>query len=199
MGDKENERKRRARVLSVPVRKAVVISHGLRDRVVGLSSRDRKTVNPDMDKFVRSARELLGVNSDYGFNREDMRRTTMAFELAPLRIIFELRSRTVQFGRIGTWMLFLRDMGDNTVRVYSPREGVKGLRIQAGVHTLYNFMFNDDNDAQFEKSAVLNPPPESAYEIPEEPLLRLGAIQKTSADCGPLCLYAARFARRRQS
>ncbi len=33
------------------------------------------------------------------------------------------------------------------------------------------------------------------YLLPEEPLERLGPIQRTTADCGPLAVFAARVAR----
>lgn len=169
------------------------------------------------EDFVRTVREVLGVDQSYGFTPEDLQRIVQNSNLAPIRVVFELRGRKQDGAEIGTWMLYLRRLSANTISVYSPREGVKVLKFADGVHKFRDFMFNDQKEAQWgppttgklgvtsgkvtitstTRRELLNPPSEETYEIPEGPLLKLGSTQTTEADCGPLCLYAAKVARGR--
>lgn len=167
--------------------------------------------------FVVKYREFANLTPTYGFMARDLRRMSQVARIAPVRFVYELRTRTAKENR-GHWMLYLREVSPEQLRVYDPTVGVKDLTKQEGVHSFQDSMFNNPaSEAKWGperieagtgitvgkitigntiKRDLLNAPAEAAYQIDETLVERLGKLQRNAYDCGPLCVYAAMVARK---
>lgn len=207
MSDLENQPK----VISVSGshNKPKVLSvSGERPKVIWTSVIGGPSAN-DAAAFAARYREYRGFGPAYGFNRPDLERMAQAVRIAPVRFIFEVRQKTLD-GDIGHWMLALRALSPNELRVYDPEVGVRNLVTKEGAHSTLDVMFNDPSEAKWgpekiteqrEKVTVihrdlLNPASEAEYQLNEDPLVKLGKLQRNPYDCGPLCVYAALVARK---
>lgn len=134
----------------------------------------------ESQKFIREIRQQLGVPND-GFYGRHLYEGVNALGIKPVGIAF--------LGALSHWNLVMYTEGGETSRVFDPQVGLQEIRT-----SLITSVYLTDiagNQRRTEDPRELF---RTNYEIPEYRLQGIGRVQIEPADCGPLCLWAAKRA-----
>ena len=144
----------------------------------------------DPQGFAYRCREIIEhPETDYGFVTEDIQKLASQIGLAPVAVF--------HLGTSEHWVLVTSSDGEN-LRVYDPVTGMRDISKSEVAKGNVTYCRGEDSDNLYMKlksdsarnniGVLLN----DEYSLPEEPLLKMGAIQRgSSADCGPNALYGA--------
>lgn len=139
--------------------------------------------NPDIQvqalDFARTCSDFLGVSYNARLSNLHLQRLAEHFDLTP-----------VAFTCIDNdhWTLVVGKT-DQGVEVYNPLEGLQRLKIQDVARIWY---FTGNHRWQRVPQYFVT----HSYQLPRERLQELGILQPDdSGPCGPLCIYAAKYAK----
>lgn len=176
MTDKEKDNRPKAIVTGVT-------NLASRARVIGVELSPQELARRAAE-FSRKCREYIGVDAQHGFGFEELQRCADRFGTIPTALIL------IRGGHSGanTWTLLVEDHynRDKKIDLYSPVGGLVSPPLSGKDHQLFYFPGDGRSILDWQRFQAENP----HYQLQAEPLQRLGPIQTTPADCGPLCLFA---------
>ncbi len=127
--------------------------------------------------FVQSCRRILGSKKTRTYEN-DLQQLAEHFNLTPIAFI----------NKDDHWLL-VRTKTEKGIEVYDPLEGLRELELTSLRKILY--FIEKGKKAKTPEYFLAHD-----YELPRKRLEELGKLQeKTEVDCGPLCLFAAQFAK----